>query len=212
MSQLLISLANSYRRRGWTIVSNSLDEYENIPVEWKGPKPDLIAVRDNERIAVFVETPTTLNYDNIAAKWRAVIEKNDVGLSIAVREKESLERVKDIAEHYGISLTIQLRKRTRRRYSNSLWNSFWQNPKIDWFMVAAVLIVLVAFSILFLPDVLAKFKIHSFYQPFDRERQMEYMKRQEQEKTTKSEPAQREGRARDVERKRENEELRSKYE
>ncbi len=210
MSQLIKSLAKSYRKRGWKVFTSTLDEFENIPATWVGPKPDILVIRDKDTVAVCIETGTTLNYSNIVEKWRSIV-KNGAKLSIAVKEPDTLEQVKHLAERNSVPLTIQLMKKTHRRVQQPPFKSAWKSPKIDVLMISLVVIVVLVVSVMFLPGLLSRFRLKAFYQPHDQERQMELMKQREMEDTGKSE-AEKQGRRRqDLQRKKDFDKLQEQY-
>jgi hypothetical protein len=210
MSQLIKSLAKSYRKRGWKVFTGTLDEFENIPATWVGPKPDILVIRDKDIVAVCIENTTTLNYSNIVEKWRSIV-KNGAKLSIAIKEPETLEQVKHLAERNSVPLTIQLMKKTHRRVQQPPFKSTWKSPRIDVLMISLVVIVVLAVSVMFLPGLLSKFRLKSFYSPKDRERQVEILKQRETEDTGKSQAEKQDRRRKDLDLKKDFDKLQEKY-
>jgi len=186
MSQLLQSLVNGYKKKGWIVCTDYMMGYENIPSTWSGPKPDLIAGHGNEIVAVSIEDAATLSNSRIADKWRDMIEENNARLVLVVKEKDLQKRAKKIAKINNVEVTIRQVKRSYRKNVKSGSDIFHQGSKVDWLIVFTVVVVFLAFIVLFLPNILAYFKLKEFYQPFDSERQQEYLKKREKEDRGKS--------------------------
>jgi len=200
MGRLLQSLARRYRKEGWKIFADRLEGCERIPPTWNGRKPDLLAVRGKKMIACSLETPESLSTENPVDKWLEIIS-NDVRLMLIVKDPDSLKRAKAIARSEGIDATVRLMKKSRKRGSKEEAQYIWKESKIDWVIVAVIVLVFMVFFLTFFPDMLAYFKLRDFYQPFDRERQAEYLKERQEKEKGMSEEEKQDRRRKDLERK-----------
>jgi len=199
MGHLLRSLARGYKKEGWKVFADQLENCERIPSTWNGRKPDLLAMRGNETIACSLETPESLSAGNPADKWLEMLS-NDVKLLLIVKDLDSLKRARAIARSEGIDVTVRLMKKSRKKGSKGEAQYIWKESKIDWVVVAVIVLVFMVFLVAFFPDMLAYFKLRDFYQPFDRERQTEYLKERQEERGM-SEEEKRDRRRKDIERK-----------
>ena len=178
MANLLQSLVNGYKNRGWSVRSDIADSCDNIPDSWEGPKPDILILYKKETVAVCIETINTLRDENIVNKWKD-IKNNNVKLTIVVKDNNTFELAKSVAQSNNIEINLQIMKRSLRRVSPAKKNNrFRKGSRFDWLIIVVVAITLLLFIILYTPRLLSYFKLKSFYQPHDRERQEEYMKKQ----------------------------------
>jgi len=187
MSQLLRSLAKWYRARGYNICSDVLDECNAIPESWEGPKPDLVSTNRSEIHAVCVESKNTLRNTSVAEKWRAILKNENVKLMVVIKDRESLELAKSIAQSNNIKITLQMRKKSHRKNSRARSNRFRKSSKTDWLVLATFVVVLLVFLVFYFPSILSYFKLKEFYQPFDQERQNAYMEKQKEKMSNMSE-------------------------
>ena len=179
MANLLQSLVNKYKNRGWTVRSDFADGCDGIPVSWEGPKPDILILHKKETVAVCIETINTLRDENIVNKWKE-IKNNNVKLTIVVKDNNTFELAKSIAQSNNIEINLQVMKRTLRKMRPAKKNNrFGKSSRFDWLIFVIVAVTLLLFIILYTPRLLSYFKLKGFYQPHDRERQEEYMRKQE---------------------------------
>ena len=175
MANLLQSLVNRYKNRGWSVRSDFADGCDNIPDSWKGPKPDILILHKKETVAVCIETINTLRDEKKVNKWKE-IKNNNVKLTIVVKDNNTFELAKSVAQSNNIEINIQVMKRTLRRMSTaSDKNHFRKGSRFDWLILVFVSVMLLIFIILYTPRLLSYFKLKSFYQPHDKERQEEYI-------------------------------------
>lgn len=186
MANLLQSLVNRYKTRGWSVRSDIADGCDNIPDSWKGPKPDILILHKKEAVAVCIETINTLRDEKKVNKWKE-IKNNNVKLTIVVKDNNTFQLAKSVAQSNNIEINIRVVKRTLRKMSPAkINNRFGKGSRFDWLIIVVVAITLLLFIILYTPNLLSYFKLKSFYQPHDKERQEEFITKQKEELKGKS--------------------------
>ncbi len=141
----------------------------------------MLITRKKEVVAVCIEDYDSLLKGDYVRRWESIIE-NGVKLMLVVKDKKSHEKVKTAAADNNIEAVIRYVERgVKKKNSSSSSPMFDRQSKVDWVIALTIVVVLLAFVVLILPDLLSYFKMKDFYQPYDRERQEEYMKKREEE-------------------------------
>lgn len=185
MSNLLRTLSHKFKSSGWQVKSNTLKGYDNIPRNWKGPVPDLLITKDDGSIALCIEDAESLSRGNHVNRWRS-FEANDAKLMIVVKDRHSHIIVKKDAAKENIEVVIRFVERGYKKDSSGKSSVFSTHSKVDWMIVFTIVTVLLAFVVLVFPDLMSHFKMKDFYQPFDKERQDQYIKNKEDDYKGKS--------------------------
>ncbi len=169
-----------YQKRGWTVLSEFYDVKTSIPGGWTGLYPDLLAIRGSSRVAVCIETDSTVRGDLAPMKWKSILQNPGVSLEIVVRDRAVCDLVLQIAERNGIDLECRIMKRNQRRKRKKgvEVKALLRNRTGIYIMVVAIFIVFII-SFLFIPAMRNRAELQSdFYSPFDHERQMETLKKE----------------------------------
>ena len=173
------SLIRQYEKQGWMVYSDSFGEKAVIPGGWTGIYPDLIAVKGNRRIAVCIETDTTLRGEYAPARWKSILKNSNLSLEVVVRDKPASDLAVQIAERNGIDLSCRIMKRSEHRKMKKFgFGSLFRNRTSLFIMMITIVIVFII-SFLFVPAMRKKAELQSdYYAPFDRERQVETLKKE----------------------------------
>lgn len=183
---LLDFLKHQYEKQGWTVYSDFVEEETSIPFEWIGIHPDLIAFKESRCLAICIETDASLRGEYASVKWKSILRNPGVFLEVVVRDKPSYYLVLQTAERNGIELECHIMKRLERHQKRALgFGSLFRN-RLSLIILMLTIVIVFITSFLFLPVIRKKAELQSdYYQPFDRERQENTVKKELNEQQKK---------------------------
>ncbi len=71
-------LDRHYYERGYNVYSRRLSHLLTVPPAWKGPLPDMLVEKGEQRIAIFQETSDTLSDSVAHTAWRGDLPRETV--------------------------------------------------------------------------------------------------------------------------------------
>jgi hypothetical protein len=172
-------LIRQYGKQGWTVHADFFDGKTSIPGGWTGIYPDILAVRGSRRVAVCIEAESGLRGEHAPVKWKSILRNPGVSLQIVVRDKAAGALVTEIAQRNGIELECRIMKRSERRRKKGAGLGSVFRSRMNLFILMITIVIVFIISFLFLPAMRKKVELQSnYYRPFDRERQVETLKKE----------------------------------
>ena len=184
-------LAYKFHSAGWSTYSNILERYDNLPVGWIGPEPEILFIKRKRSIAVCIESLSSLKDDSISEKWKAIIKEKEVqnvqrpGTTVTLRVKpmvllsdiKTLEIAKRIAETHSIPIDCQIIKKVSRKRRKKKKHSLVERSKTDKLIILVGILIVLGFLYVATTFITSTFKKKSFFQPAGTESDIEKYKK-----------------------------------
>ena len=160
-------LEDYYLRKGYAVYSKHSSTLSATPPEWRGPLPDLVVEKGNERVAVFLENSNSLADSLTPSRWRKVIS-SDTALKLYVRDQAEMDVLLKILQREQIPADVALleRRGVKRRPTS------FTPRKMGRLAIALVVISVLCSLILWLASFLYNYET-DYYEPRDEERNAE---------------------------------------
>lgn len=158
-------LEDLYFTRGYVVYSKHSSVFPASPEWWKGPLPDLIVEKGNERGAVFLESFSSLQEDRTPSRWSQVLN-NDAVLKLYVRSPAELNFLKKILKREGVPADVALIERMGHSSRSAA------HSRRKWIRIAMVLVLIsvICLAVLWVGAYLYDYQ-GNYYQPRDQERE-----------------------------------------
>jgi hypothetical protein len=172
-------LKYQYEKHGWTVYSDFLEGKTSLPDGWIGAHPDLIGFKGSRRLAICIETDSNLRGEYASVRWKSILRNPDVSLVVVVRDKPSGDLVVQTAGRNGIELECHIVKRSKRsRKRGFVFGSLFRS-RLGLFILMITIVIVFITSFFLLPVIRKKAEPQTkYYRPFDRERQVEVLKKE----------------------------------
>jgi hypothetical protein len=173
--RLVQYLVRKYKGEGWSIYTWGVDTRLQDTGELLGPRPDLVLVKDNKKMAICIESLASLKSGQVINKWRSIGKYYDTKATVIVRDKKLLDIANQVAVSDGIEIDAQIIKKfTRKDRQLHFSLSSLKRMRI---IVLFLAILLIGFVFLISIELIDKLRMKDAYIPFDRERQMDFFRR-----------------------------------
>ena len=149
-------LIGEYEKQGWSVCRDFYQNGAGLPENWVGPYPDLIAVKENRRLAICIESSSTLTGDFLPKKWQSILRNPGFSLLVVVRDKASRELALRTANHHGIVIECRIIRRSVHRERLAHDDFFRKRFRLFAIVLGLVFVFITVFMIL--PSVRKSFK------------------------------------------------------
>ncbi|MDA2934460.1 hypothetical protein MYX82_08960, partial [Acidobacteria bacterium AH-259-D05] len=155
-------LERHYLKEGYEVYSKHSAHLPAIPTGWNGPLPDMVAEKETERVAIFLETSNSLINSSTPDRWRHAAEDNEATLRLFVHRESDLELLRKVLQKEQLSADIALLER----------QTFKRASRRSWFRITIVLILIsaIGYLALWLASYLYNYRT-DLYEPKDMERE-----------------------------------------
>ena len=159
-------LEELYSRKGYSVYSKHSSLLPARPEGWTGPLPDLVVNKNTERVAIFLESSSSLADHLTPSRWCQAIDNHAV-LKLYVRDPDELNLLKTILRREGLLADVTLFERRGRRHRHRSGG----HGHRKWIRIAIVLVLIsvCCLAILWVASNLYDYQ-GNHYQPRDQER------------------------------------------